>query len=99
MAAELEQGWKEQLQQDLNSEYIKHLRSFLKQEQSDGKKTYPPNSLIFNAFNHTPFQKVKIVILGQDPYHGANQAHGLSFSVQKGVAFPPSLKRKKPSFA
>jgi uracil-DNA glycosylase len=92
MPAELEQSWKEELQQDLNSEYMHHLRSFLKKEQAEGKKTHPPNSLIFNAFKHTPFQKVKVVILGQDPYHGANQAHGLSFSVQKGVTFPPSLK-------
>ena len=91
MAGELEQSWKDELSPELNSDYMLQLRSFLKKEQAEGKKIYPGNSQIFNAFAHTAFQKVKIVILGQDPYHGANQAHGLSFSVQKGVVFPPSL--------
>lgn len=67
------------------------LRTFLKQEKSAGKTIYPPGPLIFNAFNHTPFEKVKVVIIGQDPYHGPNQAHGLSFSVPQGVDLPPSL--------
>ena len=92
MKGELEQSWKEKLHYELNSDSMQHLHSFLKKEQSDGKITYPKNSLIFNSFDHTTFEKVKVVILGQDPYHGANQAHGLSFSVQKGVTFPPSLK-------
>jgi uracil-DNA glycosylase len=67
------------------------LRKFLQAEKEAGKVVYPRNADIFNAFNKTPFDKVKVVILGQDPYHGPNQAHGLSFSVQKGVAIPKSL--------
>lgn len=67
------------------------LRTFLKQEKSAGKTIYPPGPLIFNAFNHTPFEKVKVVIIGQDPYHGPGQAHGLSFSVPQGIDLPPSL--------
>lgn len=67
------------------------LRTFLKQEKAAGKTIYPPGPLIFNAFNHTPFEKVKVVIIGQDPYHGPGQAHGLSFSVPQGVDLPPSL--------
>jgi uracil-DNA glycosylase len=68
------------------------LRAFLKEEKAAGKTIYPPGSLIFNAFNHTPFEKVRVVIIGQDPYHGPGQAHGLSFSVPKGIALPPSLQ-------
>jgi len=68
------------------------LRSFLQSQQEQKRLIYPENGLIFNAFEHTPFNKVKVVIIGQDPYHGANQAHGLSFSVQKGVPIPPSLQ-------
>jgi uracil-DNA glycosylase len=68
------------------------LRDFLRQEKAAGKTIYPPSPLIFNAFNHTPFEQVRVVIIGQDPYHGPNQAHGLSFSVPKGVALPPSLQ-------
>jgi uracil-DNA glycosylase len=68
------------------------LRQFLKNEKQAGNKIYPKGSDIFNAFNKTPFDKVEVVILGQDPYHGENQAHGLSFSVQKGITIPPSLR-------
>ncbi len=92
MAIQLEKSWKEALGEEFEKDYMKSLRSFLQEEQSNGRVVYPPNKFIFNAFEHTPFDKVKVVILGQDPYHGANQAHGLSFSVQKGVGFPPSLQ-------
>jgi len=71
---------------------MKNLRSFLQTQLEEGRTLYPKKALIFNAFEHTPFHKVKVVILGQDPYHGANQAHGLSFSVQKGIPLPPSLQ-------
>ena len=71
--------------------YVQVLQAFLKEEKVAGKVIYPPSSLIFNAFNHTPFDKVRVVIIGQDPYHGDGQAHGLSFSVPKGIAPPPSL--------
>jgi uracil-DNA glycosylase len=68
------------------------LKTFLIEEKKADKVIYPPNHLIFNALNTTPLDRVKVVIIGQDPYHGPNQAHGLSFSVQKGVALPPSLR-------
>src|SRR3546814_12772206 len=68
------------------------LKDFLEAERKKGVKIYPPGSLIFNALNTTPFDNVKIVLIGQDPYHGAGQAHGLSFSVQQGVPIPQSLK-------
>ena len=71
--------------------YFQQIPLHIKTEKSQGKTIYPPGSLLFNAFNTTPFDKVKVVILGQDPYHGAGQAHGLCFSVQNGVAPPPSL--------
>jgi uracil-DNA glycosylase len=92
MLLQIEESWKGVLNDEFNNGYMLQLHKFLKKEQADSKIIYPPNKLIFNAFNHTPFSKVKVVILGQDPYHGAHQAHGLSFSVQKGVATPPSLK-------
>lgn len=92
MAVQIEESWKEALQGEFEKEYMKNLRTFLMKEKEEGKIVFPPGSLIFNAFNHTPFDKVKVVILGQDPYHGQGQAHGLSFSVQKGVTPPPSLK-------
>ena len=76
---------------ELEKPYMQTLRAFLKQEKSAGKVIYPPSPLIFNAFNHTPFDQVRVVIIGQDPYHGDGQAHGLSFSVPKGIAPPPSL--------
>ena len=76
---------------EFDKPYFKELRHFLATEKQSGKTIYPPGSLIFNAFNSTPFDKVKVVILGQDPYHGDGQAHGLCFSVQYGVKPPPSL--------
>jgi len=92
MAAALEPGWLNVLSDELEKPYMKELKSFLLEEKQKGFTVYPKGADIFNAFNHTPFDKIKVVILGQDPYHGQNQAHGLSFSVQKGVAVPPSLK-------
>jgi len=87
----LESGWKKALTAELDSDYMRTLLSFLQQEKQHGKTIYPPEDLIFNAFNSTPFSQVKVVILGQDPYHGAGQAHGLSFSVPTGIKPPPSL--------
>lgn len=88
----IEPGWAKALGDEFHKPYMQQLRNFLTQEQGNNTVTYPKNADIFNAFNHTPFNKVRVVILGQDPYHGAGQAHGLSFSVQQGVALPPSLK-------
>ena len=88
----LEEGWKNSLTEFLLSERMDQLRAFLKAEIQADKVIYPPSSLIFNALNTTPLNQVKAVIIGQDPYHGPNQAHGLSFSVQKGLALPPSLR-------
>ncbi|MFN8406660.1 MAG: uracil-DNA glycosylase [Sphingobacteriaceae bacterium] len=92
MSIRLEESWKKVLNDEFEKDYMKILRAFLLSEQEIGHTTFPPNRYIFNAFNHTPFDRVKVVILGQDPYHGQGQAHGLSFSVQNGVAVPPSLK-------
>ncbi|WP_293300730.1 uracil-DNA glycosylase [Pedobacter sp. UBA4863] len=92
MAVDLEPSWFKILESEFEKPYMKALKDFLQQEKQAGFTIYPKGSDIFNAFNHTPFEKVKVVILGQDPYHGVGQAHGLSFSVQKGVATPPSLK-------
>lgn len=88
----LEEGWKNSLTEFLLSARMDQLRAFLKAEIQADKVIYPPSSLIFNALNTTPLSQVKAVIIGQDPYHGPNQAHGLSFSVQKGLALPPSLR-------
>jgi len=92
MAIELEPGWLEVLQEEFGKDYMVRLRQFLKTEREAGYKIYPKGSDIFNAFWKTPFSDLKVVILGQDPYHGENQAHGLSFSVQKGITIPPSLR-------
>jgi uracil-DNA glycosylase len=92
MAIELEPGWLQVLQEEFGKPYMANLKKFLKEEKDSGQKIYPKNTDIFNAFNTTPFDEVKVVIIGQDPYHGENQAHGLSFSVQKGITPPPSLK-------
>src|ERR1700761_1074880 len=92
MAIELEPSWLQVLSDEFDKDYMIQLKKFLKDEKETGRKIYPKGSDIFNAFNKTPFDKVKVVILGQDPYHGPNQAHGLSFSVQKGIAVPPSLQ-------
>lgn len=92
MSAALEESWLKVLQGEFEKPYMKSLKAFLLEEKQKGHTVYPKGADIFNALNHTPFDKVKVVILGQDPYHGTGQAHGLSFSVQKGVAIPPSLK-------
>lgn len=86
----LTNDWQTYLQEEFTKPYYKSLRQFLKQEYMT-KTIYPHMKDIFNALHYTPFERVKVVILGQDPYHGPNQAHGLSFSVQPGVAQPPSL--------
>ncbi|MBU6382770.1 MAG: uracil-DNA glycosylase [Verrucomicrobia bacterium] len=90
--AYMEASWLAKLQEEFDKPYMKHLEAFLAGEIRLGKEIYPPFELIFNAFCQTPFDQVKVVIMGQDPYHGAGQAHGLSFSVPKGVAQPPSLQ-------
>lgn len=90
MNVRIEQSWKEQLHDEFEKEYFVRLTAFVRNEYSS-KKVFPPAKLIFNAFEHTPFDKVKVVILGQDPYHNDGQAHGLSFSVNDGVRIPPSL--------
>jgi uracil-DNA glycosylase len=92
MAIELEPSWLQVLGDEFEKDYMLKLKQFLKEEKQSGKTIYPKSPDIFNAFWKTPFTEVKVVIIGQDPYHGANQAHGLSFSVQKGVATPPSLQ-------
>jgi uracil-DNA glycosylase len=91
MDVKIEEGWKEILKQEFTRPYFLQIVNFLRTEKMAGKTIYPPGSLIFNAFNTTPFDKVKVVLLGQDPYHGKGQAHGLSFSVPDGVPPPPSL--------
>jgi len=91
MDVTIESSWKELLKNEFNQPYFQQIPQHLKTERSQGKIIYPPGALIFNAFNTTPVNKVKVVILGQDPYHGAGQAHGLSFSVPARVPPPPSL--------
>lgn len=91
MDVKIEPSWKEVLKDEFSKPYFQQIILHLKTEKAQGKTIYPPGSLIFNAFNTTPIDKVKVVILGQDPYHGPGQAHGLCFSVQKGVPPPPSL--------
>lgn len=88
----LEASWHKQLQAEIAQPYIQNLKAFLEKEKQSGKVIYPPEPLVFNAFLHTPYDQVKVVIIGQDPYHGAGQAHGLSFSVPCGMPLPPSLK-------
>lgn len=91
MDVKISQNWKDLLAGEFNQEYFAKLVEFIKQEY--GKHIiYPPGKLIFNAFEHTKPEDIKVVLLGQDPYHGPNQAHGLCFSVQPGVPMPPSLK-------
>ena len=87
----IESSWKSVLKDEFTRPYFEQIVHFLKTEKMAGKTIFPPGSLIFNAFEQTPFDKVKVVLLGQDPYHGTGQAHGLCFSVQDGVAPPPSL--------
>ena len=90
MDVKIEESWKKRLADEFEKDYFKQLTDFVKQEYRQGT-VYPPGPYMFNAFEHCPFDKVKVVILGQDPYHEPGQAHGLCFSVQDGVPFPPSL--------
>ena len=87
----MEESWKQQLSFQFEQPYFRQLVQFVRAEYAAGV-CYPPGNLIFNAFGQTPFNEVKVVILGQDPYHDEGQAHGLCFSVNDGVAFPPSLQ-------
>ena len=89
---QLEPSWNTVLEEELQKPYFIQLSSFVKQERQIHKDVYPPEDLVFNAFWQTPYDKVRVVIMGQDPYHGPSQAHGLSFSVPLGVPLPPSLK-------
>jgi uracil-DNA glycosylase len=91
MDVKIEPSWKAQLAEEFKQPYFGEIANFLKVQKQAGKTIYPPGPLIFNAFNTTPFDEVKVVILGQDPYHNPGQAHGLSFSVPKGIPPPPSL--------
>ena len=91
MNVQIDESWKKALQQEFAKPYFENIVAFLKTEKVQGKTIYPPGSLIFNAFKKTPFNKLKVLLLGQDPYHGKGQAMGLSFSVPKGVRPPPSL--------
>lgn len=91
MDVKIEPSWKEALKSEFTKPYFLQIVTFLKTEKAAGKTIYPPGPLIFNAFNQTPFNKTRVVIIGQDPYHGPGQAHGLSFSVQNGIKPPPSL--------
>ena len=91
MNVQIEESWKKQLQTEFEKDYFIKLTDFVRNEYAS-TQIYPPGKLIFNAFNLCPFDKAKVVIIGQDPYHGPGQAHGLCFSVNDGVAFPPSLK-------
>ncbi|MEX0739794.1 MAG: uracil-DNA glycosylase [Pseudohongiella sp.] len=88
----LDASWKALLADQFGLDYMKALRRFLQSEKQQGKQIYPAGADIFNALNTTPFDQVKVVILGQDPYHGPGQAHGLCFSVRPGIALPPSLQ-------
>ena len=90
MNVQIEESWKVHLQPEFEKDYFRTLTEFVKSEYSQ-YAIYPPGKLIFNAFNLCPFDKVKVVIIGQDPYHGPGQAHGLCFSVNDGAPFPPSL--------
>ena len=91
MDVKINESWKEALKDEFSKPYFQQIVAFLKTEKAAGKTIYPKGQNIFNAFELTPFNKVKVVILGQDPYHGEGQAHGLSFSVLPGVKPPPSL--------
>ncbi|MEO6490947.1 MAG: uracil-DNA glycosylase [Ferruginibacter sp.] len=91
MDVQIHPSWKAVLKDEFTKTYFQQVVTFLKTEKAQGKLIYPPGPLIFNAFNQTPFDNVRVVILGQDPYHGEGQAHGLSFSVPAGIKPPPSL--------
>ena len=87
----LDPSWQRVLGAEFDKPYMQNLAAFLAAERAAGKVIFPPEPLVFNAFNHTPFEQVRVVIIGQDPYHGEGQAHGLSFSVPEGIKPPPSL--------
>jgi len=91
-AVEIHKSWKDVLNAEFEKDYFKSLVKFLKEREGRSAVIYPPESDIFNAYNLTPIDNVKVVVLGQDPYHGAGEAHGLCFSVQDGVRIPPSLR-------
>ncbi|MBX5438019.1 MAG: uracil-DNA glycosylase [Thermoflavifilum sp.] len=91
MDVKIEPSWKAVLEEEFRQPYFAQIVEHVKMEKQMGKTIFPPGRLIFNAFQQTPFDRVKVVLLGQDPYHGPGQAHGLCFSVPDGVAFPPSL--------
>jgi len=91
MDVKIEDSWKKVLKDEFTKDYFLQIVTFIKTEKAAGKIIYPPGSLLFNAFDKTPFDKVKVVLLGQDPYHNPGQAQGLSFSVPKGITKPPSL--------
>ncbi len=88
----LEASWQRVLDEEMRKPYMVQLAAYVEQERAGETPVYPPRDLVFNAFQKTPYDKVKVVIVGQDPYHGPGQAHGLSFSVPKGVPAPPSLQ-------
>lgn len=92
MDVKIESSWKAHLKAEFSKSYFEQLVLFLKMEKAQSRKVYPIGSLIFNAFEQTPFDAVKVVLLGQDPYHGPGQAHGLCFSVPDGIPAPPSLE-------
>ena len=91
MDVKIEPSWKEVLKDEFSKDYFQQIVAYLKMEKAMGRMIYPPGGNIFHAFDATPFHQVKVVLLGQDPYHGAGQAHGLAFSVQHGIKPPPSL--------
>ncbi len=91
MDVKIEQSWKNVLKEEFEKSYFTEIVNFLKAEKALGRVIYPPGKCIFHAFEATPFEKVKLVLLGQDPYHGPGQAHGLAFSVPPGIKTPPSL--------
>ncbi|MEZ8056347.1 uracil-DNA glycosylase [Vibrio atlanticus] len=84
--------WESIINDERDKEYFQSVLAFVEQQRNSGKTVYPPQEQVFSAFDMTPFESVRVVILGQDPYHGANQAHGLAFSVLPGVKIPPSLR-------
>ncbi|MFD1631507.1 uracil-DNA glycosylase [Pseudopedobacter beijingensis] len=92
MSVQLESSWLKVVGNEFEKDYMKSLKSFLLIEKQQKKIIYPPSNEIFNAFNLTPFDHVKVVLIGQDPYHGYGQAHGLSFSVKDNIRLPPSLQ-------
>lgn len=88
---QIEEGWKLALNDEFNKPYFPLIKQFIVEQKAKGKTVYPPGALVFNAFNLTPYHQLKVVILGQDPYHGPGQAEGLCFSVPQGIKPPPSL--------